>query len=442
MMPPRTLLRAALAASLLSLPGVASLAAQQPPPPANGGRPRVYFDCQGPGCNLDYYRTEIVWVTWVRDPADAQVHVIVVSTGTGAGGRAYEMEFQGRNGLAAYRDRIVYTSVPTDTERETLDGMTHALGLGLARFANTAGYRGIVRLEGSGPAGARPAPGLVSAEEVDDPWNLWAFRIGGSGNGERESTVETLRLNGDVSASRVTPTWKVNNSGRMSFQRRDYELSDSTHLVVRQTDWNLDQLVVYSVADRWSFGVHSNAARMTRYNQDLRASVLPAVEFSVFPYEEATRRSLTVYYEVGPTYRNYIEETIFGEAEETRFEQSLQVRYSQRETWGDASVGLEGSHFLDNVDQHNISLRGGLRLRVTRGLSFDADANAAWVKDQIYLSAEGESDEEILLSLRQRNTDFTIGASVGFSFQFGSIFNNVVNNRFRRPFDGRGGGGD
>ena len=50
------------------------------------------------------------------------------------------------------------------------------------------------------------------------------------------------------------------------------------------------------------------------------------------------------------------------------------------------------------------------------------------------------------LSLRQRASDFDYEISVGFSFQFGSIFNNVVNNRFSgvgigRFFRGRGGGG-
>jgi len=432
----RSLIRATVPAALLWCAVVPAGAQQQPGQPPNGSRPRVFFDCQGPNCNDDYFRTEIPWVTWVRDPADAQVHVIVVSTSTGAGGRAYEMDFQGRNGMAAYSDHLVYTSVPTDTQRETLDGMTHVLALGLARVANAGGYRGIVRLEGTAASGEPPSAGLVSAEEVEDPWNLWAFRLGGSSNFESESTSENLRLNTSASASRVTPTWKLSYSGRVNYQRQNYELSDSTRLVVHRTDWNVDALTVYSFADRVSVGINSNVARMTRYNQDLRLTVAPAVEYSLFPYEEATRRSLTVYYEIGPTYRNYMEETIYEEMEELRWEESLQVRYSQREPWGDASVGLEGSHFLHDINLYNVSLRGSVSVRVLRGLSLDANANVSWVRDQLYLSAEDESDEEILLRLRQRGTDFTFGGSLGFSFQFGSIFNNIVNNRFRRSHGG------
>ena len=39
--------------------------------------------------------------------------------------------------------------------------------------------------------------------------------------------------------------------------------------------------------------------------------------------------------------------------------------------------------------------------------------------------------EEILLRLRQLATDYSYYTSVGFSYRFGSAFNNVVNPRFR-----------
>jgi hypothetical protein len=56
--------------------------------------------------------------------------------------------------------------------------------------------------------------------------------------------------------------------------------------------------------------------------------------------------------------------------------------------------------------------------------------------NQIYLSADGQTDEEILLELRQRQSNQRYGFEVGFNYRFGSIYNNVVNNRF----NGRSGG--
>ena len=46
--------------------------------------PRIFFDCQGSSCDRTYYRTEIPWVTWVRDQQDSDLHVIMTSQTTGA----------------------------------------------------------------------------------------------------------------------------------------------------------------------------------------------------------------------------------------------------------------------------------------------------------------------------------------------------------------------
>ena len=57
--------------------------------------PRIFFDCQGPQCDDTYQRTEIPWVTWVRDQQDADLHLIMTSQTTGAGGREYQLDATG-----------------------------------------------------------------------------------------------------------------------------------------------------------------------------------------------------------------------------------------------------------------------------------------------------------------------------------------------------------
>ncbi len=402
------------------------------------GRPNIFFDCEGRDCNSQYYRTEIDWVNWVNDQEVSDVHVIMTSTNTGVGGREYRLDFIGREELASYEDQILWQSLPTDTDRERLDGVTHVLGLGIARFATVAGYRDLVSLRGPDPESSIGGRRVVSQAEVDDPWNLWVFRLNGNANLDGEELSSTRRFNGGVNASRVTPLWKINFNSNVNYQRREVELEDGTFSDTR-VDWSVNPLVVYSLADHWSVGLQGQVARQTRFNQGFRWEATPAIEFSVFPYDEATRRAFTFGYKVGPAYRDYIEETVFGEESELRFEQSLEIELSQRQTWGDAGLTLRGSHYLHDVGLYNVSLRGNIDFRITRGLSVNARGNVGWVEDQIYLSAQGATDEEALLELRQRGTDFNYGMSVGFSFQFGSIFNNVVNNRFR-GVSGFGGG--
>ena len=441
MRPPRTLL---LLISVLVLAPLAGVAAQE----SNGqSRPNVFFDCDGRNCNNEYYRTEIDWVNWVRDREDADVHLIMTSTNTGSGGREYRLDFLGHGAQDGYDDTHLFQTLSTDTDREQLDQISHMLGIGLALFANTAGYRGLVTLNGPDPESAGQGQRLVSRDEVEDPWNLWTFSISGNANLDGESTRETTRITGNFSASRVTPTWKINLRTNINHNRVDIELDDGNFLDVR-TDYGFNPLVAYAIADHWSIGFEGTAGRSTRTNQNFREELSPGMEYSVFPYDEATRRSFTFYYKIGPTYRDYIETTYLGEDEETLFEESLQVQFSQRQTWGDASFSITGSHFMHDLDRNNLSLRGDIDFRIVRGLSVNARGDIGWVNDQLYLSAEGATDEEALLRLSNRATSFNYGLQVGFSIRFGSIFNNVVNNRFRGAgfggfggFGGRGGGG-
>ncbi|NNK63548.1 MAG: hypothetical protein HKO98_10045, partial [Gemmatimonadetes bacterium] len=324
--------------------------------------------------------------------------------------------------------------LPTDTDREELDGITAALAVGFARFAQEAGFRGLVAIEGQVTAEEDPAEGVVAAEEVEDPWDLWVFRVNGSANLSGEDTRSNRRMNSFVSASRVSPTWKINLFGNVNYNRRRIEITGQDDFVDARTDYGFTQLVAYALADHWSVGVRGEVRRIVSFNQDFRWEFTPGLEYSLFPYEEATRRALTVYYQIGPSYRDYIEKTALGQWHETRWEQSLEIDFSQRQPWGDAGIRIRGSHFLHDLDLYNVSLRGDVEFRIVRGFSVNAEANVGWVSDQIYLAAGSATTEEELLDLVRRSQSFTYGMEFGFSVQFGSIYNNVVNNRF-------GGGG-
>ncbi len=407
----------------------------------NGNRVSVFLDCAARFCDLNYFRTEMSWVNWVRIPEGADVHLIMTSQATGSGGREYQLDFIG-NGDSGYEEQLAHQAAPTDTDRETLDEIAHTIAVGLLHFGTVSGFfesaddfHEIADVIDIDSGDIDPRERVVAVEEVEDPWDFWVFRLGGRTEINGEQTRQTRRMDGNFSASRVTPTWKMNFRGNINYNQREIELTDAPTFVDSRTDWGFGHLVAYSLADHWSVGVQGEMRRIVRFNQAFRAEMTPALEYSFFPYEEATRRSLTLFYQIGPAYRSYLEETVFGEMEETRWEQSLEFELSQRQQWGDASISMTGSHFLHDIDLYNVRLRGEIDVRIARGLSLNAEGNISWVNDQIYLSADGATDAEALLNLQQRSQDFNYSLQLGFSFQFGSIYNNVVNNRFR------GGGG-
>lgn len=62
---------------------------------------------------------------------------------------------------------------------------------------------------------------------------------------------------------------------------------------------NVEATVVWSWAPHWSAGIQASSSSATLVNQDLTVRAGPAVEFSVYPCTESTRRQITALYRIG-----------------------------------------------------------------------------------------------------------------------------------------------
>jgi hypothetical protein len=101
-----------------------------------------------------------------------------------------------------------------------------------------------------------------------------------------------------------------------------------------------------------------------------------------------------------------------------------------RQPWGNANFGASAQTLLNDFDKNSVEVGGRLSFRITRGLEWNISGDYERVRDQLYISAEGVSDEEVLIRLRELQTDYEFSLRTGLSFTFGSIYNNIVNNRF------------
>lgn len=393
------------------------------------GALRVFLDCNAHGCDSEYFRTEITFVNWARDRTLAQVHLIVTGVGTGGGGQLFTFDFIGLGTLDSTDDQLTYTSNSTDTEAETLEGLTRVMAAGLARYAALVGGAGSLRITAA-EQDAGFVDRLVSASEVDDPWHFWVFEIGGSVDLEGEETETQQSYRGSAEARRTTDTWKLEFEARGNLTRNEIERTDGTVRLDERTSWNADVFAVHALAARWSIGGLAGASASTRQNQDLGAEIFAALEYSFLPYPEAPRRSFTARYDVGVRYFDWEDETIFRVTRETRPQHVLALEYFQRQPWGESQFELRGSQYLHDLSLTNVAIEGGLEFRILRGLSLEVDGEIQWIEDQLFISAEGLSDEDIFLGRFDRPTDFRYELTIGLSFEFGSIFNNVVNNRF------------
>ena len=409
-----------------------STAASQVTPPGNPPAEtasaadglRVFLDCPF-RCDIDYLRTEIDFVEYVRNREDADVHILVTTQGTGGGGTEFAMRFVGQRAFAGVDEDLVYSSGPTESQDQVRQGMARVLAGGLVRYAVRTPM--VQRLDLS--FRRAQTAGAASSAARSDPWNAWVFRtsVGASLNGE--SSYKSHNLNASASASRTTAGWKSSLSVNGRQSRSDTRVGDRW-VTNKQEDYGAGSLVVRSISDHWSVGGRANANHSTFSNRDLSMRLAPAIEFNFFPYSESTRRQLVVQYTVGTSRIHYLKETIYSKMEETLADETLSMALDTRQQWGSARAALEGAHYFHDMSKYRLEANGGIDVRLFRGLSLNLNASAERIHDQLYLVKGGLTPEEILLRQRQIATAFRYNGSLGLSYSFGSIFNSVVNPRF------------
>jgi hypothetical protein len=69
-------------------------------------------------------------------------------------------------------------------------------------------------------------------------------------------------------------------------------------------------------------------------------------------------------------------------------------------------------------------------IRVGKGFSVNLSGNVSRVRDQLYLPRGEATDDEVIARQRALSTNYRYFVFAGFRYQFGSIFNSVVNPRF------------
>lgn len=318
-----------------------------------------------------------------------------------------------------------YVSGGTDTEDQGRRGLVRVLKASLAPYVveTTIGQQLQISVDGAAQrAEISPAP-------LRDPWNLWVFTVGVNGWLNGEDRYNETNVDASMSAERVTEEWKLSIGANNRYRESMFELRDSLSVTTIQRNYRVGGLVVRSLGRQLSAGGRASASSSTFLNQDLAIRLAPAVEYNLYPYSESTRRAVTLQYSAGVNRFDYREQTILGETAETRLDQTLRFSADLTQPWGTMDADLEGAHYLDDVSKNRLELWGGLNLRVVRGLQFRMGGNAARVRNQIYLPAGELTPEQVLLRQRALATGFRYSASMGISYTFGSIYNNVVNTR-------------
>ncbi|MDZ7772282.1 MAG: DUF481 domain-containing protein [Balneolaceae bacterium] len=425
---PMLLRRLTLAALLALLPFALTFAQGQQEEVQDQQLPNVYLDCSG-YCFQDYVRSNITFINFVRDQADAQVHLFITDANTGSGGSEYTLNFIGRGEYESRTDTLVYTSAQSDTQDEERAGLVRYIKMGLAPYVVDSPLLQYADLTVDPPGDSEQ-----QQQQQEDKWNYWVFETDVSGQYSGEDQQQSYQLGGGFSANRTTHDWKIDLEADYNYERDHFEFDDREDVTSTSIRKSFEGLVVRSLGPHWSAGLSGNIGSSTFSNIEWEYGGSPTLEYNVFPYREFQRRELLFQYQVTPTYNNYRDTTIFNKTEEFLVEQSLEVSLDVNETWGSVNASVEGSHYFHDTSQNRLTFRTNLNLRITRGLDLSLELDYSLINDQITLPKGDLDDEEIFLRRRDLATSYNFGAEIGLSFTFGSIYNSIVNPRL-------GGGG-
>ena len=95
------------------------------------------------------------------------------------------------------------------------------------------------------------------------------------------------------------------------------------------------------------------------------------------------------------------------------------------------------SHFFLQIfslflrgNKYDISLYLNVDIRVIKGLNIFGWGSFNLNRSQIELPSSGSNYEEVLLRQKQLASSYNYYTSIGLSYTFGSLYNNIVNTRF------------
>ncbi len=380
----------------------------------------VFLDCNR--CNFKIIQSKVPFVNYVRDPNQAQIHVLITRQSTASGGYIYNLQFIGLGKYHNQDQNLSYSSLQSNTDVERQEGIAKILTFGLLRYVAQTGIVNNINISFDN----ENINNLQ--QQIKDPWDHWIFDARLKGGLESEENNSSARLEGSVNGNRVTEDWRFRNGFDYVFKEENFKDSNGT-IISTVKSWDGKSSIVKSFSSHWSAGAFVDLHSSTYKNINLDYSIFPGVEYNIFPWSDVSRKILTIGYYLGYKNFNYINKTIFNKLNESLLFHSARVEADIKQPWGDFYGSLDFLQYPNLNKKYKISMEAYLDIRLTEGLSLSLDFHGESIHDQLYLPRGEASLKEILLKQRQLQTTYTFQSSIGIKYTFGSIYNNIINIR-------------
>lgn len=380
---------------------------------------RVYLD--GATESENYIKVKLWYIDYVRDQKQSQVHIIINSQPTASGGMKYSVRFLGHEKFENKNDTLQYIAKVENSNRENRDELTNVITMGLMPYLALNGQQKYMAFDYTDKT--------KLVEQSVDKYKNWVYTATANTFLSGDKVSEVLSADGSFSAARITDQWKTRLTAGLSYGSNNYETA-TYNFTGSTVIKNLKGLIVKSLDDHWSLGLEPAFYASTFSNVKSQFSIASGIEYDVFPYTQSVNDLFTFKYRLQPLYNTYINNTVFDKTNEFLFNQIVDVTYTHIAPWGNISSTLTGSDYLNHTKAYRLDLVNQVNFRVAKGLFFNITGNASLINNQLSLSSQSLTPEQIILKQRETLTNFSYSMQIGVRYTFGSIFNNIVNPRY------------
>jgi len=378
--------------------------------------PKLYIQDET-GLDLDYIKSEIIFVNYVRERKDADIHLIITYQITASGGKEYSLTFEGMGSFHDIGYILKQTTQPDATDDEIRKLLVASIKRGLVSYIAHTDLRNNLNIEFAPPS----APTAVC-----DPWRNWVFSASLYGYATGVKSYLNLCYDLYPEIRRVTENDKLDICGGVSVNQRRFE-NDGTVDTYTTRSYYGDAFYAQKLSNHLSAGGWIGYQTSDYNNIQLGLSAAPKFEYNLVSYSEYVRHKVFIQFAPITVYRSYFDTTIYNLMNETKFRNELLLGVIMTRPWGTIDVSIGGSHYLHDFSKNRLSLTNSISLRVISGLSVSISGGYSFIHDQLSLRKEGATEEERLLRLREMATEYSFWTSFSITYTFGSIYSNIVN---------------
>ncbi len=372
-------------------------------------------------CDFDYIRTEINFVDYVTSYEKADIHIIFYHENMANAGEKYSVEFIGQHKFKELNQKINFIKNPNDTEEILRKKIKKVLLLGISYFISQLPDFENIQISYTDKN--------TNTNKINKRKTGWIYSIYlnyfSSGSDKRSEMSGWINL----SAKKITKYKKLIFGTNTFYSKSKTKLSDYTYTNSSTSKISYASLI-QAINNHFSWAIFLTLKNKKYENIYFSGSVAPALEYNVFPYNESSKHQLRLQFFVKPLYNKYYHETIYGKNNEFLLKNELAIAYDIITKWGSNTTKLSASHYVHNTALNNFGLYNQISINIFSGVKVNINLHVERTHDQIYISSEGLSNEEIISNKTAQQTNYSYFTSIGLSYSFGSIYNNIVNPRF------------